>query len=120
VAASHSFNSDRLGDVGGYGGSLEPALGDCYSSTGSVSTYIIECTASCPETEYSLQSQRLRYQTSQYAFPFICGSLNDAVRDNIEMDLQKGGCGGMDWIELAQDRDRWQALLNGVMKFRVP
>jgi hypothetical protein len=32
--------------------------------------------------------------------------------DNIKMDLQKLGCGAMDWIGLAQDRDRWRALLN--------
>ena len=40
--------------------------------------------------------------------------------DNIKMDLQEEGCGGMDWIEVAQDWDRWQALLNAVMNLRVP
>jgi hypothetical protein len=40
--------------------------------------------------------------------------------DNIEMDLQDVGCGGMDWIELAQDRDRMWALVYAVVDLQIP
>ena len=40
--------------------------------------------------------------------------------DDTEMNLQEVGCEGMDWIELAQDRNRWWALMNAVMNLRVP
>ena len=40
--------------------------------------------------------------------------------DNIKMDLQEMGCVGVDWIDLAQDRDRSRALVNAVMNLRVP
>ena len=40
--------------------------------------------------------------------------------DNIKIDLQEVECDSMDWIDAAQDRDRWRALVNSVMNLRVP
>jgi hypothetical protein len=40
--------------------------------------------------------------------------------DNIRMDLREIGWGGVDWIDLARDRDQWRALVNTVMNLRVP
>jgi len=40
--------------------------------------------------------------------------------ENIKIDLHEVRCGGVDWIELAEDRDRWRALLNALMNIRFP
>jgi hypothetical protein len=47
------------------------------------------------------------------------GTTKHRWKDNIKMDLQEVACGGMDWIGLAQDRDRWRAIVNAVMNLRV-
>jgi hypothetical protein len=48
------------------------------------------------------------------------GRPRDRWKDNIIMDLTDIGWGGMDWIDLAQDRDQWRTLVNTVMNLRVP
>jgi hypothetical protein len=47
------------------------------------------------------------------------GRLRRRWEDNIKVDLQELKCGGMDWIELAQVRDRWWVIVNAVINFRV-
>ena len=51
----------------------------------------------------------------------ICKMYTEILRweDNIKMDLQEMGGGCADWMELAQDRDRWRALVSTMMNFRV-
>jgi hypothetical protein len=51
------------------------------------------------------------------------GPLGRPIRrwaDNIKMDLREIGCGGVDWIDMAQDRDQWRDLVNTVLNLRVP
>ena len=48
-----------------------------------------------------------------------CGRPRRKWEDNIKMDLQEMGCEGVDWFALAQDRDRWRALLNAIMNLRA-
>ena len=50
----------------------------------------------------------------------LLGILRRRWEDNIKMDLQEVGGGRGDWLELAQDRDRWRALVGTVRDFRVP
>jgi hypothetical protein len=47
------------------------------------------------------------------------GRPKQRCEDNNRMDLQEAGCGGMNWIRLAQDRDRWRAIVNAVMNLQV-
>ena len=53
-------------------------------------------------------------ERDQLEDPDIDGSINSKI------ELQDVGCGGMDWIDVAGDSDRWLALVNAVMSFRVP
>jgi hypothetical protein len=50
----------------------------------------------------------------------LLGKPRHRWEDNIKMNLQEVGCGGMDCIDQAQDRDRWQALVNVVMNLQGP
>jgi len=50
----------------------------------------------------------------------ILGRPRLRCEDNIKVNFQEVGCGGTDWIDLAQDTDSWMALVNAVMNLRVP
>jgi hypothetical protein len=50
----------------------------------------------------------------------LLGRPRHRLEYNIRINLQELGCGGMDWIKVAQDRDRWRALVNAIMNLRVP
>jgi len=56
----------------------------------------------------------------QYEGKRTVGRTGCSWEDNIKMYIHEVGGGGMDWIDLAQDRDRWRALVNEVMNLRVP
>jgi hypothetical protein len=66
-----------------------------------------------PQIYYCVKNSRNLFNNTR-----SLGRLSGRWEDNIKMDLQEVRCGSMDWIDLAQDRDRWWALVNAVMNLR--
>jgi hypothetical protein len=60
------------------------------------------------------------YFQLKHFMPYKEAITSHSWKDNIKKDLQEEACGGMDWINLAQHRDRWQALVIAVMNLQVP
>ena len=91
-------------------------LGNFYKNLSKVVKF---CLKSDKNDEH-LHAQITHKYTHTHTHTHTFGRPRRRWEDNIKMDFQKVGCGGMDWIELAQDRDRWRALVNAVMNLRVP
>ena len=92
---------------------------------------LYRCNTSQQNSNYMCRVLQLsRPYTVHTASSFSCGKAKRKRRplgrprrrwvDNFRMDLQEVGCGYMDWIGLAQDRDRWRTLVSAVMNLRVP
>jgi hypothetical protein len=81
--------------------------------------YMCVCVCYPYNTFYAVHLQnyfKIKFPINKYPL----GRPRRRWEDNITMELEKVGCGGMDWIEMAQDRDRLRALVNAVMNLRVP
>ena len=59
------------------------------------------------------------FKSLNYMYIYALGRPRRRWVNNIRMDIQEVGCGYMDWIGLAQDRDRWRTLVSAVMNLRV-
>jgi hypothetical protein len=97
---------------------------------------IFHCVASSPNIIREIKSRRMRWAghvermgEGRGAYRILVGRPEGRRplarprrrwEDNIKIDLQEVGLGGMDWIDMAQNRDRWQALVSAVMNLRVP
>ena len=79
-------------------------------------------TDSSPNIVRVIKSRRMKWAGHVLRMGEARGCIGSCFRwvDNIRMYLQGVGCGYMDWIGLAQDRDRWRTLVSVVMNLRVP
>jgi hypothetical protein len=76
------------------------------------------CVQTSRDLSSSAQLHKVRYKENQGRRP--PGRPRRRWLDNIMMDLVDVGWGGVDWIGLAQDRDKWRALVNSTLSLRVP